>query len=399
MGLLREWGSNSPSCKSMSLLPLPPRKSDGRSDPDDLQYNAAGGRILRRKDGEPGGVINLGNMFHAYRQAPRSGRPEALRFFARATLAHARAVPEDYEAARPDLRARLWPLAALEKQRLRGLLGEPGGPDLPAEPVGEHLVATLAYDWPEAVQSLAADNLERWGVTYYEAMEDARRNLHESTLGYAAIGDGFFSFLSGDTYDATRLLLVDRVRTLEVRGRHVAMVPNRDALLITGEDDEAGLAILAELAAKGLEEGYPLSGIPLVLDEDGWADWAPPAGHPLRERFHALRLRWLGPEYAEQKELLDAVHERQGEGVFVASFSAVEKEGGALASYCVWGEGVDTLLPVTDKVAFMTGGHDGPVAMEAWVRVREVAGELMGKRPMNHVWKVARFAATISSAG
>ena len=31
MGLLREWGSNSPSCKSMSLLPLPPRKSDGRS--------------------------------------------------------------------------------------------------------------------------------------------------------------------------------------------------------------------------------------------------------------------------------------------------------------------------------------------------------------------------------
>ena len=297
-------------------------------DADDLRYDADGGCIFRLVDGEPGGVINLGNMFHAYEQTPRSRRAEALHAFVRAALARLRKLPEDYEAARPDVRARIWSRASWEDQRLRGQLGEAGGPDLPSEPVGEHLVATLAFDWPEAVQSVGAYDLGRWGVTFYEAMEDARRNLHESTLGHARIGEGFYSFLSGDSYDATRLLLVDRIREFEVRGRPVAMVPNRDALLITGDEDEAGLAILADMASRGLGEGYPLSGIPLVLDADGWSDWAPPEGHPLRDRFRGIAVRWVGSRYAEQKELLDAIHERRGEGVFVAGFSAVEKEGG-----------------------------------------------------------------------
>jgi len=140
--------------------------------------------------------------------------------------------------------------------------------------------------------------------------------------------------------------------------------------------------MLAELAAKGLEEGYTLSGIPLVLDEDGWSDWTPPEGHSLRDRFHAIGMRWLGGEYAEQKALLEAVHQRRGEDVFVSSFSAVEKGVGGPVSYCVWGEGVDTLLPVADKVVFMTGAHDGPVAVGDWDRVREVAGEWM--EPTEH---------------
>jgi len=203
-------------------------------DPHKLHYDAAGGRILQIKDGGPAGVINLDNMFRTYRETPRAGRADHLRACVRVALTHRRELPEDYESARPDVRAKLWSRAALEKQRLRGLLDEPGGPDLPSEPVGEHLVATLAFDWPEAVQSLGVAALGRWGVTFYEAMEDARRNLHETTLGIAGIGEGFYSFLSGDSYDATRLLLVGRIRELEVRGRHVAMVPNRDALLITG---------------------------------------------------------------------------------------------------------------------------------------------------------------------
>lgn len=52
-------------------------------DPAELQYDAAGGHILRRKDGEPGGAINLGNLFRAFRETPRAGRAEALRGLAR----------------------------------------------------------------------------------------------------------------------------------------------------------------------------------------------------------------------------------------------------------------------------------------------------------------------------
>jgi hypothetical protein len=63
--------------------------------------------------------------------------------------------------------------------------------------------------------------------------------------------------------------------------------------------------------------------------------------------------------------------------VFVASFSAVEKKTGEVISHCVWGQVVDSLLPVTDKVAFMQHGLDRPAAIGDWARVMEVVGELM----------------------
>jgi hypothetical protein len=217
-------------------------------------------------------------------------------------------------------------------------------------------------------------------VTFHEAMEAARRNLEETTTGYAKIGEHLYAFLSSDSYDAARLLLVDHIRALELEGRAVAMVPNRDSLLITGAEDEVGLGMIAELAARGLQESYPMSGVPLILAEDGWSDWMPPPEYPHHRRFHELWSGWIGPEYATQKELLDAVHAREGIDVFVASYSAVKRESGALVSYCVRGEGVDTLLPAADKVVFMRAGQEGPVALGDWGRVRELAGGLMEAR-------------------
>ena len=73
----------------------------------------------------------------------------------------------------------------LEETRLRRLYTESneGGLDLPSQPIGEHLLACLAYDWPESVQSINADNLRDWGVTVYEALEAALENLDSSTKG------------------------------------------------------------------------------------------------------------------------------------------------------------------------------------------------------------------------
>jgi hypothetical protein len=138
-----------------------------------------------------------------------------------------------------------------------------------------------------------------------------------------------------------------------------------------------GLAFVAELVEKTLQEPYPLSGVPLVLEHGAWADWMPPKDHSLHHRFNQMETNWLGDRYAEQKKLLDDIHRRQGLDVFVASFSAVQKKDGEMVSYCVWGEGVDSLLPVTDKVAFMQHGRDRPVALGERARIREVAGGLM----------------------
>src|SRR5262245_42868994 len=71
--------------------------------------------------------------------------------------------------------------------------------------------------------------------------------------------------------------------------------------LLTGTEDEMGLAMMAELAEKALQEPYPLSGVPLVLYDGVWADWMPPEDHSLHRRFKQIETNWLVIRYAEQK--------------------------------------------------------------------------------------------------
>ena len=346
---------------------------------EELRYDRAEFRILRFRDGEKVGESNLGNMYRTYLNEPRKARAGVLARCVRAVLSTARELPKDFESARPDVRLKLWSPAVLENIRIRAIVegAETEGMDLPHELVGEHLAAIPVFDWPESSATINHETLAEWGVSVYEALEVGRENLAETTQGYMTIGEKVFIIATGDSYDAARVTLVDRIRDFKVDGQHVAMVPNRDHLIITGADDEQGLLMMAELASKRLEDAYSLSAVPLILDSDGWRDWMPPADHPLYRRFRDMELRWLGPMYEEQKQLLDALHEKEAIDVYVGTFGAVEKKGGDLVSYCVWGEGVHTLLPVTQKVVVMRQGEDKAVALGTWQRVQEVAGHLM----------------------
>src|SRR5262245_6969680 len=126
---------------------------------------------------------------------------------------------------------------------------------------------------------------------------------------------------------------------MEVNGRHVAMAPTRDAIMITGTEDEEGPRTMAELAEEAMGDEYPLTAGPLLFEDDWWVDWMRPEGHPLRQTFRELQLKWLGPVYEEQKTLIDSLNEKRGEDSFVATFSAMDR-GDGTESYCVWGEGV-----------------------------------------------------------
>jgi hypothetical protein len=346
-------------------------------DKTDLRFEASENRIVR---GEPDAqwTVNLANLYQTYLQLPRSQRAEYVRSAARGVLTSSKGVPKEFELARADLRPRLWLRATFEQTRLPSLLeGAPVSPQAPPyEAIGDHLFATLAYDWPEAVQTIDDDNLTEWGVSFYEAMEVARRNLEEATVSYGRIGDGFYSLMSGDTYDASRLTLVERAQGLEVNGKLVALVPSRDSLFVTGSEDEAGLAIMAAMAEKHLQEPYSLSGVPLIFEDGTWQDWTPPEGHPLHRTFKQMEINWIGPLYHEQAKLLNAVHEKQGIDIFVASFSALQNKEGELLTYCVWASGVDSLLPVTQKVAFMRG-EGIPAVFTDWSSVIESLGDLI----------------------
>jgi hypothetical protein len=185
----------------------------------------------------------------------------------------------------------------------------------------------------------------------------------------------------GDNHDASRLVLTELVRDCEVRGDLVALVPNRDQLLITGSHDEKGLLTVAALGARAIRQPRFVSGIPVRLVGDDWAEHVLPADHPASGQFRLLRAHSIGRDYSSQGEALRALKKKTGEDVFVADFTIVrKKDADEVTTYCVWPAGGESLLPEAEMVYFVRGEGErssGIVAGATWERVKQIVGDLM----------------------
>ena len=349
-----------------------------------LQYDREQFLIQRGRDG----FINLANLYQEYCQSPRGQRPQVLDRFIRGCLRTSGfELPEDFADVHPDLlpvvRSRFYLESVLLQSKARG--GEAVA--VPQQFIGEHLSLSLVYDLPQAMRSIIQDDLAKWGVTFYEAAEAARENLQQmGDVSFATLqdegGDGVYISANGDNYDASRLIMLDLIRKMPVRGDYIAMVPNRDTLIVTGSEDPTGLEIMTKIAEESFQKPRPISTVALTLVGDEWESWLPETDSPLYDRFHELRLRTIGMEYNDQKEFLDQIYSQTGENVFVASFSAVKRsEDGRVMSYSVWSEGVDTLLPETDDILLLrpdTASKDVKiVAAGSFERVQEITGDLL----------------------
>ena len=147
-------------------------------------------------------------------------------------------------------------------------------------------------------------------------------------------------------------------------------------LIVAGSEDTPGLEAMVALTKKAFDKPRMVSGVALRLKGEEWVSWMPEASHPLYDDFRALRIESYGHDYAEQKELLDELHEKTGEDVFVASYSVMQhKESGHRISYCVWTKGTVSLLPQAERIVL--GGEDQEPVMAPWEKVVEIAGDLM----------------------
>jgi hypothetical protein len=354
-----------------------------------LKYDSEQFLIERGGDG----FINLANLYHEYCQAPRQQRDKVLDRFIRGCVGTSEfELPEEFADVHPDLlpvvRSRFYLESVILQSRARG--GEAVA--VPQQLIGDHLSLSLVYDLPQAMRSIIQDDLDRWGVSFYEAAEAARENLeHMGNVSFASLqseaGDGVYISANSDNYDASRLVLVDLVKKMAVRGEYVAMVPNRDTLVVTGSQDEAGLAVMCKVAEDSFRKPRPISTIALRLVGDQWDSWLPQVQSPVYDKFRELRIRTLGMEYNDQKELLDQVHQQSGYPCYVAAYSArLRKDSGRVRSYCVWTEGITALLPRTDDIGLMRPSHDGKsasvAAFASFERVRNEVGDLMQPQGM-----------------
>jgi hypothetical protein len=326
-------------------------------------------------------VISLGNLHAEHCTLPRSARRAHLQRLV-GVFTDKKESPDDFAEARPNIRPKIFPRATIETLKLQARLSGKPAIDLPVYPLGEHLYSSLVYDLPTAMRSINGDELEKWGVTYYEAMEAALENLDKSTIAWAKIGDVFCSAVSGDNYDSARILLIERIRSEPFKGDPVAMVPQRDALYVTGTEEEAGLGIMLKMAQDVFtNQPRPLSPVPLRLVDGEWEDWSLPKSHPHFAAFEHLRQTFFAQLYHEQKQLLEAIHEKEHIDVFVASFSGFQNQDtGEVRSYCTWIEDLPSLLPETQFIAIVSK-EGKPVASGRVEDVRKIVGDLLSESP------------------
>ena len=330
-----------------------------------------------RGEGERSAALMLGNAYKEYCAADGINRDRVIRHWVRNWFSLLRDMPKDFEDVKPDLLPIVRSRSHFELNQLRSVV-ETGSPiSWPYVPLGEHFGVALVYDLPASMRSILQANLDAWGLTLYEALEIACQNLATLPANFIGpqSGDGVYLSATGDNYDASRILLPELIGRFQVKGDPVAMIANRDNLIVAGADDCEGLDAMLKMATEALEQLRPISSIAVRFDGDEWVPWLPDDSHPLYKQFRQFYFDAMGRDYAEQKELLDRLHAKTNKNIFVATFNVVQDPQGRLLSYAVWTEHVESLLPQTDMVVF--GGMEGEPTMVPWSRAWKEVGRLL----------------------
>lgn len=342
-----------------------------------MRFDPAGFRILT--GASEAGVVNLTNLYPDYRDAPRAARTRHLeRYF---SLFGDTPLPASFEEAKPNLLPAIRARSYFESVRLNAINEGTAWIGTAGTLLGGDAVTMVAYDRDESMTILTAHQLAQWGVSHAVALEAALDNLRDiSGDRFILRSDGVTVGNWNDVYDSSRLLLPDLIHRAGVTNP-VAMVPTRGVLLLAPANDRAALLAMLDLAHTAYEqEGRSVSASMFQLKHAVPENYIPEDAEIAR-RANAFRQIYLADDYAAQKQFLDALHEKQGKDIFVASFVRARSDNGDDEfSICTWTESVDSLLPVTQKVALVRMDDNGEpqrAGIVDWEQVGAVAGHLM----------------------
>ena len=253
--------------------------------------------------------------------------------------------------------------------------------------IGDHLTLEVCLDSENTIRSVAQDSLGEWEMTFDEALDQANQNLLRlGTNNFQEVLKGVYVSAWNDDYDCCRLHLPEVIASVAVKGRPVAMIPNRNTLILTGADDADGLLHMAKRAEATLKQPGAMSGLAFRFD-DRWTPYLPPPDHKAFALLKQLAVEDFAYCLDAQKKLLDALHNQQGQDIFVATpIIVLNKKTQTPFSIAVWTEGVDALLPQADLVAFpprdINPEAKPELLMIPWATVQAAVGDLMEAQGM-----------------
>ncbi len=320
-----------------------------------------------------GMVLNLDNLYRDYLNASRGDRGKVFD-----VIVEMARTPEIEEISRETALERLLPMV---RDRLyfqsadRMMVATEKTPERVMRILNEELAAGLCIDMPNAMSTVNADQLASWNMTKDQAYRIAVDNLaKQSDKPFRAIAPGVFVSDFGDYHDIGRLMMPELFVRLDIRGEPVVAVPNRTVVLVTGSRDDAGLAMIAAMARKELDEPRPVSATLFKLDNFVWKPMLPPRSSPAFFTVKDAAAVSLTRRYAEQAQAMTEECERLGRDRFIATHTLIEtNQFPVLFSWTTWVAGVnDASMPVTDLVA--VGANPAEPAFALWADMMAASG-------------------------
>jgi hypothetical protein len=292
-------------------------------------------------------------------------------------------IPRSFAAVAPSLMPMVRDRRYLDLALLMGRISGPRVLELseiaafPFREISGELVLTLVRDSADSTSLVSETDLKQWGVSFDQASEVAMKNLRARTeLRMEELVPGLYGSQWHDTYDATRMLLTDLLCKLPLSGDLVVAAPTRTHLLVAGSDNPAALAAMISTAVQLLEtDPKPLSADVLQFSGNRWAESRLRNAPDLAN----ARRKLLQRDYAQQKGLLDKLHQAEGTDLFVASYRLAKDEGNGepLVNVAQLTEGVVTLLPEADYLMLMTRARETLIV--TWADADAVIGVMLKK--------------------
>lgn len=360
--------------------------------------------------GGPDGPVSFIHLLHArpeWEAAPLGARPRVLhrRFWSSIRNDTNANQEQVLRGVLPRVRDRAW-FSAVRRQAELELGADEAAIDevmLPFAPLNEELATHLAYELPSSVTEIAPDRLKAWGLTFDQLFERAKENLRAvSKAPWEEGAPGVFVSPFHDTLDATRIVLPEVFEALKVKGKPVVLAPTHDIVFVTGDEDIEGLQQVAVWTEEALLEPRAHTAIAfrLVKGTDGvaaWERWLPEKTHPAFAKLKLLALQTTASAYSRQKEVLEALLESNGHEILVATLRAFRAPSGEVFTACAWQDGLEALLPQTDRIDFVRPGPENtPSSAKVWSTTFDIARKTLGElmQPIGDLperWRVRGF--------
>jgi hypothetical protein len=355
--------------------------------------------------GDADGPVSFIHLLHArpeWEAAPLGARPRVLhrRFWSSIRSEAAASHEQVLKGVLPRVRDRAW-FSAVRRQAELELGADESAIDevmLPFEAINDELAAHLAYELPSSVTEIGPDRLEAWGLTFDDLYGRAKENLRAaSQLPWEEAAPGVFVSPFHDSLDATRIVLPELFSAMKLKGKPVFLSPTHDIVFVTGDEDVDGLQQVAVWTEEALLEPRAHTAIAFRLVDGEWQRWLPEKGHPAFAKLKLLALQTTASAYSRQKEVLEALLESNGHEILVATLRAFRAPSGDVFTACAWQDGLEALLPQTDRIDFVRPGPGNtPSSAKVWSTTFEIARKTLGElmQPIGDLperWRVKGF--------